>query len=316
MRHLFERYLVPDIAPQVERTSFQLHVRTFGLRESEVAERLADIDLGGARHRAGIVIGYRAHFPEIEVKVLARAADEATARALATEVAREIEQRLAPHAYGGRDDSFPAYVGQLLRVRGLKLAVAESCTGGLIGKLLTDPPGSSDYLLLDVVSYANNAKRDVLGVDPALLDRHGAVSAEVATAMAEGVLAKAGADLALATTGIAGPGGGSEQKPVGWCGSRSHGAAKKPWRNAYKHPGIAIACARSRLRGAATHRARRAHMAGRKRDHGRLILTLGTRRTYSQKANEGSRDRKPITAATNRRQRNSSSKGTGDSDGG
>jgi nicotinamide-nucleotide amidase len=215
MRHLFERYLVPDIAPQVERTSFQVHIRTFGLRESEAAERLADIDLGGARHRAGIVIGYRAHFPEIEVKVLAHAANEGAARALATEVAHEVEERLAPHAYGGRDDSFPAYVGQLLRTRGLKLAIAESCTGGLIGKLLTDPPGSSDYLLLDVVSYANSAKRDVLGVDAALLDRHGAVSAEVATAMAEGVLAKAGADLAVATTGIAGPGGGSEQKPVG-----------------------------------------------------------------------------------------------------
>ena len=77
MRHLFERYLVPDIAPQVARTSFQIHIRTFGLRESEVAERLADIDLGGPHHRSGIVLGYRAHFPEIEVKVLAHAADEA-----------------------------------------------------------------------------------------------------------------------------------------------------------------------------------------------------------------------------------------------
>jgi len=215
MRPLFERYLVPEIAPQVERTSFQIHIRTFGLRESEAAERLADIDLGGPRHRPGIVIGYRPHFPEIEVKVLANAANEAAARSLATEVARQVEERLAPYAYGGRDDSFPAYVGQLLRARGLKLAVAESCTGGLIGKLLTDPAGSSDYMLLDVVSYANSAKRDVLGVDAALLERHGAVSAEVATAMAEGVLAKAGADLAVATTGIAGPGGGSEQKPVG-----------------------------------------------------------------------------------------------------
>jgi competence/damage-inducible protein CinA-like protein len=215
MRHLFERHLVPEIAPQIERTSFQMHIRSFGLRESEVAERLTDIDVGGPRHRPGIVLGYRPHFPEIEVKVLANAANETAARALASEVAREVEERLAPHAYGGRDDSFPAYVGQLLRARGLKLAVAESCTGGLIGKLLTDPPGSSDYVLLDVVSYANSAKRDVLGVAPALLERHGAVSAEVATAMAEGVLAKAGADLAVATTGIAGPGGGSEQKPVG-----------------------------------------------------------------------------------------------------
>jgi nicotinamide-nucleotide amidase len=85
----------------------------------------------------------------------------------------------------------------------------------LIGKLLTDVPGSSEYVLLDAVTYANSAKRDVLGVDAALLERHGAVSPEVAAAMAEGVLERAGADLAVATTGVAGPGGGTEQKPVG-----------------------------------------------------------------------------------------------------
>jgi nicotinamide-nucleotide amidase len=215
MQHLFERYLVPDIAQLVPRTSHQIHIRTYGLRESDVAERLAPIDVGGAQQRPGVVIGYRAHFPEIEVKVLAHAPDEGAARALATEVALEAERLLAPYAYGRLEDSYPRYVGQLLRARGLKLAVAESCTGGLIGKLLTDPPGSSDYFLFDVVSYANSAKRDLLGVDAALLERHGAVSAEVASAMVEGVLARSKADLAVATTGVAGPGGGTEQKPVG-----------------------------------------------------------------------------------------------------
>jgi nicotinamide-nucleotide amidase len=215
MRHLFERYLVPELAPELRRTSHQVHIRTFGLRESEVAERLADIDVGGARHRPDVTIGYRAHFPDIEVKVLARAADESSARAVAEEVAREVSARLAPYAYGGRDDSFAAYVGRLLAARGLKLAVAESCTGGLIGKLLTDAAGSSAFMLLDVVAYANVAKRDVLGVSADLLERHGAVSAETALAMAEGALARAGADLAVATTGIAGPTGGSADKPVG-----------------------------------------------------------------------------------------------------
>ena len=215
MRHLFERYLAPEIAPQVQRTSHQIHVRTFALRESEVAQRLAELDLGGARHDPQITIGYRARPGEVDVKVLARGADEAAAIALAERVASDVRERLAPHAYGGRDDNFPAHVGRLLRARKLKIAIAESCTGGLIGKLMTDAPGSSAYVLLDAVTYANSAKRDVLGVPADLLERHGAVSGEVAIAMAEGALARAGADLAVATTGIAGPDGGSADKPVG-----------------------------------------------------------------------------------------------------
>jgi nicotinamide-nucleotide amidase len=149
------------------------------------------------------------------VKVLAHAADEPAAIALAERVAVQVRERLGAHAYGGRDDDFPSHVGRLLRARGLKVAVAESCTGGLIGKLLTDAAGSSDYFLLDAVTYANSAKRNLLGVPAELLERHGAVSGEVASAMAEGALERAGADLAVATTGVAGPGGGTADKPVG-----------------------------------------------------------------------------------------------------
>jgi len=162
-----------------------------------------------------VVLGYRAALPEIEVKVLARAADERSAQTLAAEVAAQVRERLGAYAYGGRGDSYPAFVGRQLRTRSLKLAVAESCTGGLVGKLLTDAAGSSDFFLVDVVSYANQAKREVLGVDAALIERHGAVSLEVAAAMAEGVLAKVSADLAVAITGVAGPTGGTDEKPVG-----------------------------------------------------------------------------------------------------
>jgi nicotinamide-nucleotide amidase len=107
----------------------------------------------------------------------------------------------------------------------------------LIGKLLTDPAGSSDYFLFDVVSYANSAKRDLLGVDPMLIERHGAVSAEVAAAMVEGVLARSKADLAVATTGVAGPGGGTEQKPVGtvWMAWQRRG--EKPVTERIQAPG-------------------------------------------------------------------------------
>jgi PncC family amidohydrolase len=103
----------------------------------------------------------------------------------------------------------------MLAERGLTLATAESCTGGLIGARLTAVPGSSRYYRGGVVAYANEAKRDLLGVPEALLREHGAVSEPVARAMAEGVRARLGADLALATTGISGPDGGTPEKPVG-----------------------------------------------------------------------------------------------------
>jgi nicotinamide-nucleotide amidase len=106
-------------------------------------------------------------------------------------------------------------VGRLLRERGFTLAVAESCTGGLIGSRITDVPGSSEYFLLGVVSYANEAKQQLLGVHAETLAAPGAVSVETAEEMAEGVRRLAGSDLALATTRIAGPGGGTPEKPVG-----------------------------------------------------------------------------------------------------
>jgi PncC family amidohydrolase len=105
-------------------------------------------------------------------------------------------------------------------LEGRRIGVAESCTGGLMAARLTERPGSSDYVAGSVVSYSNDAKAELLGVDPALIEAHGAVSPEAASAMADGALARFGADVAIGITGIAGPGGGSEEKPVGyvcWC---------------------------------------------------------------------------------------------------
>lgn len=215
MKRLFDDHVHPAIGPTIVRRTHQILLRTFGLPESQVGERLAGIE-----QTFGVVLGYRATFPEIEVKVLARGTDAAEAEELAARVAREVRARLDDAVYGEGDDTYPAFVGRTLRDRGLTLAIAESCTGGMVGSLITDVPGSSDYLLLDAVTYSNASKTQLLGVSSEILRAYGAVSAECATAMADGARRAAGADLAVSITGIAGPGGGSDERPVGtvWIG--------------------------------------------------------------------------------------------------
>lgn len=211
MKRMFDEQVVPRIRELAPNDSHQIHYRTFGLPESIVGEKLDGIEATFE----GVTIGYRAHFPEIEVKVLARATDRVAAVELAERAATEVRSRLGEVIYGTGDDTFAGTVGRALRARGWTFAIAESCTGGLVGHLLTKEPGASDYLLLDAVTYANSAKQAVLGIDEEVLRGHGAVSAEVASRMAEGARRVSGADVALAITGIAGPTGGSESKPVG-----------------------------------------------------------------------------------------------------
>ena len=211
MRHIFEVRIVPRIAALAERTSHQIHFRTFGMTESAIGQALAGIE----EQFPGDTIGYRASFPEVELKVLARADANALAVQLAERAADEVKRRVSEVIYGDREDSYASAIGRTLRDRGLTLAVAESCTGGLIGSLLTSVPGSSEYLLFDAVVYSNAAKSSVLGVSDETLRGHGAVSQETALAMVRGVLRCTGADLGVAVTGIAGPGGGSDEKPVG-----------------------------------------------------------------------------------------------------
>ncbi len=211
MKRMFEEQVVPRIRALAPNTLYQSRLRTFGLPESVVGEKLAGVEAA----YPGTVIGYRAHYPEIEVKVLARAASHASARALCERATVEVRTRLGRYVYGEADDTFAGVVGRALRARGWTLAIAESCTGGLVGHLLTREPGASDFLLLDAVTYANSAKSKVLGVDEETIRWHGAVSHEVAAAMAAGARHVSGSDVALALTGVAGPSGGSDDKPVG-----------------------------------------------------------------------------------------------------
>jgi nicotinamide-nucleotide amidase len=211
MKRLFSDHVEPSLGRVVERRSHQIRLRTFGLPESVLGERLAAIEPS----HPGVTVGYRASFPEVEVKLLARGGSEAEAEELAARAARDVRERLGKVAFGEGDETFGSYVGRVLRDRGLRLAIAESCTGGIIGAMLTDVPGSSNFLLLDAVTYSNASKSEVLGVGEELLRAHGAVSAESAAAMAEGARRVVDADLAVSVTGIAGPGGGTEDKPVG-----------------------------------------------------------------------------------------------------
>jgi nicotinamide-nucleotide amidase len=211
MHGLFDEFVVPALSELVPEPSRQIIVRCFGLPESTVNDRLAGLETD-----FGVLLGYRAHFPEIEVKVLARAATPSQADQQARRAADEVKGRLGTeYVFGEGTARLPEVVGQLLETRGFTIATAESCTGGLLAKLLTDEGGASSFFLGGVVAYANAVKERQLGVDAALLERHGAVSREVAIAMAEGARAVFEAQLAVSITGIAGPSGGSAEKPVG-----------------------------------------------------------------------------------------------------
>jgi nicotinamide-nucleotide amidase len=216
MQHIFSARILPQIAELAERNSHQIHFRTFGTTESALGQALDGVE----DHFPGVTIGYRASFPEVELKVLAQAGGNSQAVQLAERAAEEVKQRVGHVIYGDRDDTYPGAVGRTLRDRRLTLSLAESCTGGMLGSMLTSVPGSSEYLLFDAVVYSNAAKTSVLGVPEDTLRAFGAVSEEAATAMVRGVLRVSEADLGVSVTGIAGPGGGTDEKPVGtvWIG--------------------------------------------------------------------------------------------------
>ena len=210
MRRMFTDQVLPRIRPSAPNNTFQVRLRTYGLGESLVGQALAGIE---GTH-AGVTLGYRVHFPEVDVKVHARGANREVARDLATRAAAEVKTRLGDVVYGEGDEAFAEMVGRAVRSRGYRLALAESCTGGLIAHMLTRYP-ASDYLMGGAVTYANSAKTRMLGVSEDTLRGHGAVSAEVAAEMAEGVRRVCETDVGLSVTGIAGPTGGTAEKPVG-----------------------------------------------------------------------------------------------------
>lgn len=187
------------------------NIRVFGLGESNMETILHDM----MASMSNPTIAPYAKTSECFARVTAKADTPEKAEEMLAPVVDKVCKLLGDDVYGVDVDSLEQVVGDGLRARGKTLAVAESCTGGLLSERITNVPGSSDYYLGGVCSYANRIKTDILGVQQQTLDAVGAVSAEVAEQMAEGVARRFGADVGVGITGVAGPGGGTEEKPVG-----------------------------------------------------------------------------------------------------
>jgi nicotinamide-nucleotide amidase len=225
MRMLLEHEVLPRLAAAGQDGVIRsLVVRTTGIPESTLAERIGEIE----HDIAPLSLAYLPGVEGVDLRLSAwgLAAAEADRRLLAA--SDLVASRAGDHVYGVGDADLAAVVLQAARERGVRLGTAESCTGGLLGGRLTDIPGSSTGYAGGVVCYANELKISLLGVPPHLIETHGAVSEPVARAMAEGAIERLGVDVAVSVTGIAGPEGGSEDKPVGtvWIGLAGAGAAE------------------------------------------------------------------------------------------
>lgn len=219
MKEMWRLSVLPAIERSLEASSdssprlyiLTTKINTFGLGEAQLGERLRILmardrnPTVGTTVAQGIVsVRIRSEFPSLD-----------TARSALQQTAEQVEQTLGPIVFSRDEVPLQQATLELLRTRALTVATAESCTGGMLGQMLTDIPGSSENYVGGFVSYANEVKVHALGVPAALIESHGAVSDPVARAMAEAALQRTGAQVALSITGIAGPSGGTEDKPVG-----------------------------------------------------------------------------------------------------
>ncbi len=213
MRPMLEQ-LVSDIAPGPGRAAHR-ELGCVGITESDAQVRASEV-LAGA---SGIDFTILARPGDVRIILL----DAGAGRPALDRATDDVAQALSEHVYATDESTLPEAVLDGARSRAIRVAVAESCTGGMVAAALTDIAGSSDVLLGGIVAYSNMAKTDLLGVDPHVLDRYGAVSSETAEAMADGARSELRADVAVAVTGVAGPGGGTAEKPVGlvWFGVSS-----------------------------------------------------------------------------------------------
>lgn len=214
MKGMFNNAVMPKLISMLGQDTM---IRTvwvcscFGLGESTVYERLQDFEAQFPE----LVLGFRASIPIVEVKIYANGNDAPTLESALREASNWVMAKLKGYVFAEGSKSLAEAVGELLRERRQTMAAAESCTGGLIASQLTDVPGSSEYFLFSAVTYANTAKENVLDVKRSTLMDYGAVSEETVREMAQGARKAVNADYGLAISGIAGPDGGTPEKPVG-----------------------------------------------------------------------------------------------------
>jgi len=197
--------------PQAVLQTVKQTIKTFGLGEAMVDQRLADVDFDAL----GVNVGFYPVFPENHLVLIARADSQEQAQKKIQKAVDQVTARLSDCIFSYGEETLEEKIAAAMTEKKLTIAVAESCTGGLIADRLTDVSGSSVYFERGLVTYSNEAKIQLLGVPADILEKHGAVSEETARAMAEGVRKLAGTNLGLSSTGIAGPTGGTKEKPVG-----------------------------------------------------------------------------------------------------
>ena len=210
MREMFTTQIAPRLTGDGE-VILHRTIHTFGLGESDLAVKIADLMNSQTEPAVGTTVASGI----VSIRITSRGADAATAKLRIENTAREIRSRLGQFVLGQDEQTMASVIGSMLSERKMSLAVAESCTGGLLGEMITRSPGSSEYFLGGVIAYANKIKQQLLGVDENVLQHDGAVSEPVAAAMADGCRRLLAADYGISITGIAGPGGSSDQKPVG-----------------------------------------------------------------------------------------------------
>jgi nicotinamide-nucleotide amidase len=216
MKGMFEAIIRERLLPRAgPRRLYRRVLRVTGRTESHTEEVVAPAYSRWAAGPGTIETTILASYGQIELHLMAHGSDVNTANAALDAATSEVQDLLGTDLYSTDGRTMEQVVGDLLRKSSLRIAVAESCTGGLLASRLTDVPGSSDYVERGIVAYSNDAKVELLGVPPEMIAEHGAVSEQVAIAMARGICEGSGVEIGVGVTGIAGPGGGTDRKPVG-----------------------------------------------------------------------------------------------------
>lgn len=209
---LLQSHLGAQLAQAKKR--FLKVLRCFGLPEGQMDHELRQ-KIQTQLKQLGIELGFRVRFPSIDIRLSCFQEHAEEAERILQQGSALVKEKLGDYIFGEGEIKLEEVVAKLLTERKQTLATAESCTGGLLANLITDVPGASEFFLEGVVSYSNQAKQDLLSVSDKTLSKHGAVSSEVALEMARGIQKRVGSDFAIAVTGVAGPGGGSQDKPIG-----------------------------------------------------------------------------------------------------